>query len=481
MSNHTIYFIVTVGFMVGLAIVGILISRGIKSSEDWMVAGKSLGKIPLAGTYFATIVSATSIVSYMGYYYLQGWPGWWNAAGTLGTSFLACVYFAKRVRMTECNTMSEFIEKRYSRNYAILASILVVICCTALLANQVTGATIILQSFTDWSTVTCCFVLLLVFIVFTCIGGMKAVAWTDTICAFVIIIGVWIVAIDFLGRVGGFTAMNEQIAAVNPEFVQGFSKAINPLTALSWVITWGICNFGAPQFVSRFMSATSPEVASKSQGYTGICLLLFYVPLVIIGLCGMLIHPGIEAQDQVFTTLIMTEVSPWSGAIMLASVVAAIISTADSLLLLVATTFSHDVYCKVKKGVSDKEELFVSRIATVVFGIGSVVMTFFISDTIQTVQAQAVTLMGGFMAIALLVGVAWKRANKISGIVSGVAGFATAIIWILAGSPGGIMPALPACLVAFVVMMVVTWLTPVNASDSADKEMMDNLFGEGNK
>ena len=149
MSNNTIYFIVTVGFMVGLAIVGILISRGIKSSEDWMVAGKSLGKIPLAGTYFATIVSATSIVSYMGYYYLQGWPGWWNAAGTLGTSFLACVYFARRVRQTECNTMSEFLEKRYSRNYAILASILVVICCTALLANQVTGATIILQSFTD--------------------------------------------------------------------------------------------------------------------------------------------------------------------------------------------------------------------------------------------------------------------------------------------------------------------------------------------
>ena len=88
MSNNTIYFIVTVGFMVGLAIVGILISRGIKSSEDWMVAGKSLGKIPLAGTYFATIVSATSIVSYMGYYYLQGWPGWWNAAGTLGTSMV---------------------------------------------------------------------------------------------------------------------------------------------------------------------------------------------------------------------------------------------------------------------------------------------------------------------------------------------------------------------------------------------------------
>ena len=154
MNNNTIYLAVTVAFMIGLAIIGIMISRGVKSSEDWMVAGKSLGKIPMAGTYFATIVSATSIMSYMGYYYLNGWPGWWNAAGTLMTSFLACIYFARKVRQSECNTLPEFIEKRYSRAFSIPASLLVVLCCTALLANQVTGAVILLQSFVDWSRMT---------------------------------------------------------------------------------------------------------------------------------------------------------------------------------------------------------------------------------------------------------------------------------------------------------------------------------------
>lgn len=478
MSNNAIYLTVTVVFMVALAVIGIMISRGVKSSEDWMVAGKSLGKIPMAGTYFATIVSATSIMSYMGYYYLNGWSGWWNAAGTLLTSFLACLYFARKVRKSECNTLPELIEKRYSRGYSVVASLLVVLCCTALLANQVTGAIIILQSFSDWSTITCCVILLAVFIVFTCIGGMKAVAWTDTICSLVIILGVWIIAAQFLFRVGGFGAMNEGIAAIDPEFVKGFSVKIPPLTALSWVITWGICNFGAPQFVARFMSAESPEVASKSQGITGIGLLLFYVPLVIIGLCGMLIHPGIEKQDAVFTTLVMTEVVPISGAIMLAAVVAAIISTADSLLLLVATTFSHDFYCKVKKNVSDKEELLVSRIATLVFGIGAVVLTFFINDTIQTFQAKSVTLMGSALAITTMVGVAWKRVNKISAILSALCGFATAVVWYSLGQPGGIMAALPACAVSFVVIMIATWLTPADANKDADPEVMENLFGK---
>ena len=177
MSNNVLYMIVTVVFMVGLAVIGILISRGIKDTEDWMVASKSLGKLPMAGTYFATIISATSIMSYMGYYYLNGWSGWWNAAGTLLTSFLACMFFARRMRQSECNTLPELIEKRYSGKYSIVMSLLIVVSCTALLGAQVTGATIILQTFSNWSTLTCCIILLAVFIVFTCIGGMKAVAW----------------------------------------------------------------------------------------------------------------------------------------------------------------------------------------------------------------------------------------------------------------------------------------------------------------
>lgn len=382
------------------------------------------------------------------------------------------------MRKSECNTLPELIEKRYCRPYSIVMSLLIVVCCTALLGAQVTGATIILQTFSNWSTMTCCIVLLAVFIVFTCIGGMKAVAWTDTICSLVIIIGTWMIAISFLMKVGGFTAMNEGIGAINPEFVQGFSINIPPITALSWVVTWGICNFGAPQFVARFMSAESPEVASKSQGITGIGLLLFYTPLAIIGLSGMLIHPGIEKQDMVFTTLVFNEVNPIMGAIMLAAVVAAIISTADSLLLLIATTFAHDFYCKVKKDVSDKEELLVSRISTLVFGLGAVALTFIMSDTIQIIQAKAVTLMGAAMAVTVMVGVVWKRANKISACISAIAGFITAGIWYFLGQPFGIMAALPACLVSFIVLMAVSVVTPASANDSADKETMEHLFGK---
>ena len=474
MSRDSVYLLIVVIFMIALMIIGLVISRGIKSSEDWMLAGKSLGVIPMAGTYFATIVSSASIVSYMGYYYLNGWPGWWNCAGTFITSFLACVWFAKRLRKTGCDTLPQFIDERFGKPHAAFAALLIVVCCTALLAAQVIGGITILQTFVNWNKVVCCFVLLAIFLLFTAMGGMKAVAWTDTICSFIIIIGVWVMAVKFLGVVGGFTEMNRQIAAINPEFVQAFSVKIPPITAFSWVVTWGICNFGAPQFIARFFSAQTPEIASRSQGYTGIGLLLFYVPLAIIGIAGMILLPGIEKQDQVFVALVTEMLSPVSGGIMFAAVIAAIISTADSLLLLSATTFSNDLWGKyVKPDLSDKQKLWISRVATVVIGIGAILATFVINDAIQFIQVKAVTLMGASMAVLTMVGVVWKGANKVGAAISMITGFITAGVWYALGQPGGIYAALPAIIVSFITIIIFSKM-----SSPVPQDVINHFFPE---
>ncbi len=475
MNANSVYLIIVVVFMIGLMVAGLIISRGIESSEDWMLAGKSLGVIPMAGTYFATIVSSASIVSYMGYYYLNGWPGWWNCAGSFVTSFLACIWFAKRLRKTGCNSLPEFIEERFGKTHAAFASLLIVVCCTALLAAQVIGGITILQTFVNWNKVVCCFILLIIFLAFTALGGMKAVAWTDTICSFIIIVGVWVMAVKFLGVVGGFSEMNRQIATLSPDYVKAFSVKIPPITAFSWVITWGICNFGAPQFVARFFSAQTPEIASRSQGYTGIGLLLFYVPLVIIGISGMILLPGIEKQDQVFVELVTKMLSPVSGGIMFAAVIAAIISTADSLLLLAASTFSNDLWGKyVRPELTDKQKLWLSRVATIVIGIGAILATFVINDAIQFIQVKAVTLMGSSMAVLTMVGVVWKKANKTGAAVSMLLGFATACIWYILGEPGGIYAALPAIVVGFITIILVSNLTTPTSLEVVERFFPEN-------
>lgn len=469
MSNSAIYLTIVCCVMGFIFVFGLLSSRNIKDAEDWAVAGRGLGIIPLSGTYFATIVSATSIVSYMGYYYLQGWAGMWNFAGTLVTSFVACLWVAKRMRKTGCTTFPEYIERRFGKSHALIASVVVLIGAIPLMAIQVLASVIILQSFVSWSTITCCLIILVVFIAFTALGGMKAVAWTDTVCAYVIIIGIWLVAIKFLGMVGGWGSMMSGIESVNPQFTSAFTDAISPVTALGWTATWGICNFGAPHFVGRFLSATSPESASRSQGITAVMLGVFYLPLLIAGLCGMLILPGIERQDLVFSTLLTQTLPPVVGGIMFAAVIAAIISTADSLLLLASTTWTHDIYKKIiNPKISAKNELKLARISTVVIGIAGVAMTFVIKDAIQFINAKAVTLMGSTMAMLVLIGAFNKKVTKAGAMASMISGFATACIWYILGQPFGIFAALPGSIVSAVVMLVVSKFTkPMTAEELA--------------
>lgn len=460
MSATSIYFLIVCLFMGGLFIFGLICSKKIKDSDDWVVAGHSLGVIPLSGTYFATIISATSIVSYMGYYYLQGWAGMWNFAGTLVTSFVACLWVAKKLRSFGMTTVPEYIEMRFGRTHSLIASIIVLIGATTLMAAQVMASVVILQAMVDWSTVTCCIVVLVIFVAFTALGGMKAVAWTDTICAYVIIIGIWAMAIKYLGIVGGFGGMMTGIKAINPEFVSAFSSKITPVTALGWTVTWGICNFGAPQFVGRFLTATTPESAAKSQGITAVMLGIFYLPLVIVGLSGMLVLPGIEKQDMVFTSLVTQTLDPVLGGIMFAAVIAAIISTADSLLLLASTTFTRDIWKKfVNPNMSDKTELLMARVSTVVIGILGVLLMFTMNTAIQFVQARAVTLMGSAIAMLVLIGAFNKKVTSGGAMASMISGFITACIWYALGQPFGVYAALPGTIVAAIVLLVVSKFT----------------------
>ncbi len=224
MSNTMIYFIIVVAFMLGLFIFGLYVSRTIKDPDDWVVANQSLGIIPLSGTYFATIVSATSIVSYLGYYYLEGWPGMWNFAGTLLTSFLAAIWVARKMRSFGFTTVPEYIYKRFGRAHSLLACFVILIGAITLMAAQIKASIAVMKPFVSWSDITISIIVLVIFVAFTALGGMKAVAWTDTICAYIIIIGVWAMAISYLMKLGGFGELMTGVQAINPDYVKAFSS-----------------------------------------------------------------------------------------------------------------------------------------------------------------------------------------------------------------------------------------------------------------
>ena len=456
-------FIVSiVGFLVVLFLVGVAVSKRIKTEEDWFVAGRNLGIIPLVGTYFATIVSTVSVVGYLGYYYKMGWGGWWNWAGTALTSLIAAMWFAERLRRFGQVTLPDFLEARYGRTHSIFGGVIILIAMLFFTSAQLAGSAQVVVTSSGVDRTTAIVVIGLVFIIFTALGGMESVAWTDTFCTVVILAGIWMLMFRAVGAAGGVGEIHRTLAKIKPTALDPFAGGgITVGVAISWILTWGIGNFGAPQFSTRIYSARDPETAAKSMGYTTISFLFFYLPLMLIALAGIILFPGIEKGDAVAPMMIGKLMSPWAAGLIMAGVLAAAISTADSVLLLAGTTFVRDILQKFSsRNYTSKELLKISRIATLVIGFLSIGFTIYTTESVMWIQANMVGVMGSTLSVVVLAGFAWKRANSQGALASMIVGLATAIVWYALGKPFGWFPILPSLITGTITLVVVSLATP---------------------
>lgn len=265
MSLNTFSIIIIILYFIAMLIVGMYVSRKVKSSKDWMVGGKQMGVIVSTGTFLATFVGANTMISYVGDYYNQGWGGMWNHLGAYISTFLGAVYFAGRLNRVGKTTLPEFLEERFGKWQALLSSILTIFATILLTCVQILGGSAILTAITGLPTATCEIIISLTYSVFTVFGGMVAVAYTDTLSMGVILVGTWIVMFSLLGQVGGVVELHETLAINFPEKLDFFANGAMPMaTIVSLAVTWGIGNMGVPHFITRFFICKDEKTARVS-------------------------------------------------------------------------------------------------------------------------------------------------------------------------------------------------------------------------
>lgn len=471
------YTIVIIAFLLGLLGIGFYVSKKIKNEEDFWIAGRGLGIIPLIGSYFATIVSAVSVVGYTGYYYNIGWGGWWNWAGTAMTSLICAFWFAARIRRFGKVTLPDYLEARYGKAHAFIAAAIILVAMIFFTAAQLTGSAAVVTTAIGMEKNLAILLCGAVFIIFTVMGGMESVAWTDVLCTFVILIGVFILAIVAVGKAGGIAQIHTTLAQTKPEFLDPFAGGKMTMGIIvSWIVTWGIGNFGAAQFITRFYSAKSPEDAAISQGYTGLVFLFLYIPLMLAALAGAILFPGIKGADNVTPFLIKELLNPWFGGIVMAGILAAAISTASGVLLMAGTTFVRDFYQKFYPDTSSAKLLKMSRVVTTLIGILAIGFTMTTTSTVMWIQANMVGIMGSALSMIVIFGFIWKRANSQGAMASMIVGIATAVIWYALDKPFGWFPILPSIITSSIALFVVSLMTaPPPAS------VVEEFFGEASK
>ena len=498
-----IYLYAIIVYLCLLVAVGAYTIKSVKSSEDFMVAGRSLHWYVLVGTLLATWMGSGSLFSGAGLGYRNGLAGLWSSGGAwLG---IALIYFiSTRIRNFGKVTVPDIFEVRYGKSAAIMATITTVIAYTTIVSYQFRGGGKVLSMVSDGivSMETGIMVTALFAISYTVLAGMFSVVYTDVINGVLMTIGTFSALIFLIIKVGG---INEIILVAesagkwqwfgnwNAERIGDIS---GPIIAISFFVPTMLLLMGDANMYQRLFSAKNAGSAKKAVFYWIIGVIILESVISMLGLTGYVaaqkgIIPDLVQQAESGLTNInatsmlearqsgsesvIPAIARYSGlplilGLLLASTMMAIIvSTADSFLLIPATNLTRDVYLKyINPNSKENQILLISRIIVLILGI----VAFMLVSQFKTVLNAAYTaynIYGTAITPSLIAAFLWKRATKEGAAASIITGTSITIVWtfILPGWSGfnDLHPFLkeltfPAAGLSILILFLVSLLTP---------------------
>ncbi len=454
-----------------------------KNTRDFFVAGNSLGLIPSIFTFTATWFSAASMQGLSGSLYAYGYTAVLYAVVPwfLGATFL--VFLASKLKQYDIMTIPEYFRIRYeSKALQAMGGMIIITCYIFYIIIQIRGFGIVISELLDINY-TFSIILVYLFVVYTTFGGLFSVAKTDGLNFILFFIGTLIAASIILKDINGITNMHLKAASIttrpfsNFPFVteQGalldpFSKGAQPpLMTITSFFGWGLGLAANPQYAIRITSAKNTKTAMKMISYSVLILAIIYMGIFIIGIGGRVLEPSVQnvnSVDEIFPYIINKVIySPLSGLVLI-SIVAAAISTANSQLLILASGFTYDIY-KNMFNPNINEDKFLNLNRLFIFLAGSVSLLLSI-DPPNSLLVYGGQIWGFFSATFLLPlygGLFWKKATKEGAFASFIGGLITILIFTVAeyfmagNGNAAIHPALPGVAVSFILFYFVSRIT----------------------
>ena len=446
-------------YMVMMIIIGVVYSKSTKNNEDYFLGGRNLGGWTAALSAQASDMSGWLLMGLPGSVYLAGTGEVWIAVGLLIGTILNWYIVSARLRKYtivagNSLTIPSFFQNRYRDTKGVIkivSALIIAVFFTVYTASAFSsGAKLFATLFSDDSNYNSVYLIglgiaALVILIYTFMGGFKAVCTTDFIqgmLMLVAILAVPIVAYALLTFSDGFANALIAKGVSSPENYLNFFKNDNgtPVSAVSIIsnLAWGLGYFGMPHILVRFMAVKSNSEIKKSRKIAIAWVVIYLAASCLIGLVarGYLTTQLDAATSE--TAFIRTIQQLFSGngivifigGIFLCGILAAIMSTADSQLLVTASAVSEDMYKGViKKDASEKKALWVGKIAVIIVAVVAFFIALDPNSSIMALVSDAWAGFGSAFGPVVLLALFWKRSN-LAGAVSGMAvGALTVIIW----------------------------------------------------
>lgn len=372
-------------YMVGMIAIGFIAQGKIETMDDFILGGRRFGSVALVGTIMSTMVGSGMTMGAVGNAYQFGAGGtvfWMYTGFSLGLLYFG--YIAGKIRETGRRTIAEVLSVKFGDNTRLIASIVIIGYAISIVAINIAGLrnviVYVFGSNMGISLPVATTIAAAVCILYTAIGGFYAVVWTDTIQFGLMLIGIVILGpIIGLSSAGGFGNVVMEYEAIGSSITNPFINGISS-TSIGFFLAYFLTVPGDPTMPQRALAAKDERSAKVSFYISGFIGFFFGASILLMGGAAFTLMPGLENPESAMLLFILEYYPPVLKGLSIAAVVAAIMSSFDSFLILCTSHLVYDVGGALNKNITEDQMKKILPYVTIVIGVIGLIIALFIQS-----------------------------------------------------------------------------------------------------
>jgi len=435
--TFSIYFVIVL-------LIGWYAYQRTRDLSDFILGGRRLGSGVAALSASASDMSGWLLLGLPGFAYASGLESIWLAGGLLFGTWLNWLVVAARLRVFSfaygnALTLPEYFANRFADASGLLRGIAAVFILLFFLIYTASGLVAggkLFESVFGLPYVWAVGIAVLSIIVYTAIGGFLAVSWTDVMQGLLMAVALIAVPMLAIALAGGSDNAIDQLNTLNPELLDPMTKIDG--TAIGWIgivslAAWGLGYFGQPHVLARFQAIASPRKVATARRIAVTWVALTLIGATLTGLAGIITLDAPlldDARETVFIELVNLLFHPVIAGILLAAILAAIMSTADSQLLVSSSAFTEDVYrTLMRREASERELVMVGRAAVVSIALFAFALAMDPDAMVLDLVAYAWAGFGAAFGAPLVLSLYWRRMTRLGALAGIIVGGLTVVVW----------------------------------------------------
>lgn len=451
-------YITFIIYLIVMLTIGVITYRMTNTLSDYVLGGRRLNSWVAALSAQASDMSGWLLLSLPGAAYASGMGMWsiWIAIGLAVGTMLNWQYVAKRLRRyTEVAgdsiTLSEYLENRFkdkSHLLRVISAIFILVFFMFYTASGLVAGGKLFDITFGISYTNALIIGSLVIISYTFLGGFLAVSWTDFVQGTLMFLALIVTPIVAISQIGGINALFSKIGAANPDLLDvamdvnladGMWQSAGTLGVVGIIsaLAWGLGYFGQPHILARFMAISTAKEVRKARLISMVWVVVTLYGAIAVGFVGIAIF-GVDTPladpETVFIQLVQVIFNPWVAGFLLAAVLAAIMSTIDSQLLVSSSALTEDFYKTFfRRDASQAELIWVGRIAVLIISFIALMLAWN-EGSVLALVSYAWAGFGAAFGPVVLFSLFWKRTTRNGALAGMLVGGFTVIFWGYTGS-----------------------------------------------